>query len=285
MPPSPPKLSHQTWSLIKQTIISFAEGDDLSRGASIAFYVVTSIAPGLVIVIAVAGLLFGHEAAQGTITAELSGLIGGQNARFLQTLIQSASNKSSGILASVLGVLTLLVTTSGIFSEMRAALDQIWHVAPQETGLMRFIKARAATLALMAALGFLLVLSLVISSVLTALGVYLNADLPFGRLILGGLNFGVSFLLNSVLFAAIYKILPDATLRWRDVMVGGLVTAFLFEVGRLLIGVYIGTSHLASSYGAAGGLIVLLLWIYYSAQIFLLGAEFTKAYTGRDEAP
>lgn len=281
-------LFRRTVSLVNESVLSFIADDALSKGASIAFYTATSIAPVLVIVIAIAGLAFGHEAARGAISAQLSGLMGTQSAELLQTAIHSASGKSSGVIATSLGLLALLVTASGVFGEMQSALNAIWKVRPRGETITHFMiitrlmKTRAASLGLVAALGFLLLVSLVISAVVTALGTYINAYIPFGQLILSALNFVISFVLTSVLFAAIYKILPDTPLAWRDVVVGAVATAFLFEIGKSLIGLYIGSSAVVSSYGAAGGLIVLLLWIYYSAQIFLLGAEFTKTFARRD---
>jgi len=170
------------------------------------------------------------------------------------------------------------MTASGVFGEMQSAMNAIWKAEPKGTTVSRLIRARAASLGLVAALGFLLLVSLVISAGLSALSSYVNAYLPFGHFILQTLNFLISFALISVLFAAIYKVLPDKELEWRDVLVGAAATALLFSIGKFLIGLYIGSSAVASSYGAAGALIVVLLWIYYSAQIFLLGAEFTKVY-------
>jgi len=266
------------WTLSKDSVMSFVDDDVLSKGASIAFYTVTSIAPVLIIMIAIAGLAFGDAAAQGAITDELSGLIGSQSAQFLQSVVVSASNKSTSIIASVLGLLTLVVTASGVFSEMQSALNIIWKTAPSGGSVSRFINSRIASLGLVAALGLLLLLSLGISAVLGVLGNYIDLYLPFGHTVLLWINVVVSFLLMSISFAAIYKILPDTPLEWADVLVGAVVTAFLFEVGKYLIGLYIKSSSMISSYGAAAGLIVLLVWIYYSAQIFLLGAEFTKTY-------
>ena len=271
----------ETWGLLKSTVFSFIEDEALSRGAAIAFYTVTSIAPVLLIVIAIAGLAFGRDAAQNALTGQLSGLMGQQTAEVLQTAVASASGKSSGIIATIVGVLTLFVTASGVFGEMQSALNAIWKAKPQGTTVSRLIRARVASLGLVASLGFLLIVSLVVSAALAAFGNYLNAILPFGKVLLIGLNFVVSLLLITVLFAAIYKVLPDRQLQWRDVAVGAVVTAILFTIGKSLIGWYIGSSAVASSYGAAGALIVLLLWVYYSAQIFLLGAEFTKAYANR----
>jgi membrane protein len=269
------------WKLLKDTVLAFIEDEALSRGAAIAFYTVTSIAPVLLIVIAIAGLAFGRDAAQGAITTQLSGLMGTQTAEVLQSAVASASGKSSGIIASIIGFVTLLVTASGVFGEMQTALNVIWKAKPKGTTVSRLIRARAASLGLVAALGFLLMVSLVVSAGLTAFGNYLNSILPFGKLILTVLNVVVSIGLISALFAAIYKILPDRHLEWRDVVIGAVVTAVLFTVGKSLIGWYLGSSAVASSFGAAGALIVLLLWVYYSAQIFLLGAEFTKVYANR----
>jgi len=264
--------------MLKQTVLSFINDEALSRGAAIAFYTVTSIAPVLLIVIAIAGLAFGRDAAENAITEQLSGLMGQQTAEVLQTAVRSASNTSSGVIATIIGVITLIVTASGVFGEMQTALNAIWKAKPKGTTVSRLIRARAASLGLVAVLGFLLMVSLVVSTMLTAFGNYLDSILPFGKVILTVLNVVVSLVLISFLFAAIYKVLPDRDLTWRDVAIGAVVTAVLFTVGKSLISWYIGSSAVASSFGAAGALIVLLLWVYYSAQIFLLGAEFTKVY-------
>ena len=269
----------QGWRIIKDTVYGFIDDEALSRGAAIAFYTATSIAPVLLIVIAIAGLAFGQDAAESAITGQLSGLMGDQTAQLLQTAVASASKKSSGTIATVVGVVTLILTASGVFGEMQSALNAIWKAKPPGAAITRLIRARAISLGLVAALGFLLLVSLVVSALLTAFGNQLNALLPFGKLILSALNFVISILLITVLFAAIYKILPDRPLAWRDVIFGAIVTALLFTAGKSLIAIYIGSSATVSSYGAAGALIALLLWVYYSAQIFLLGAEFTKAYT------
>jgi membrane protein len=266
------------WKMLKDTVLGFINDEALSRGAAIAFYTVTSIAPVLLIVIAIAGLAFGRDAAQNAITEQLSGLMGQQTAEVLQTAVASAASKSSGVVATIIGIIILMVTASGVFGEMQTALNVIWKAKPEGTTVSRLIRARAASLGLVAALGFLLMVSLVVSSVLTAFGNYLDSILPFGQVILTVLNVVVSLVLISFLFAAIYKVLPDRDLEWGDVVVGAIVTAVLFTIGKSLISWYIGSSAVASSFGAAGALIVLLLWVYYSAQIFLLGAEFTKVY-------
>jgi membrane protein len=267
------------WTLCKLTVLNFIEDDALSRGAAIAFYTVTSIAPILLIVVAVAGIAFGNDAAQNALVGQLTGLMGKDSAELLQSAIASAQSKTSGTWATIVGVVAIIATASGVFGEMQAALNAIWKVKSEGTPISRLIRARAASLGLVVSLGFLMMVSLVVSAGLTALGDYLNSVLPFGKIVLAVANGIVSFVLISVLFAAIYKVLPDRPSKWRDVMVGSAVTALLFTGGKSIIGWYIGSSAVASAYGAAGALIVILLWVYYSAQIFLLGAEFTKAYS------
>ena len=266
------------WTQLKETVLAFIDDEALSRGAAIAFYTVTSIAPVLLIVIAIAGLVFDREAAENAIIEQLSGLMGQQTAEVLQVAVANAASKTSGIWATLIGIATLIITASGVFGEMQTALNVIWKAEPKGTTVSRLIRARAASLGLVVVLGFLLMVSLVVSTALTAFGDYLNAILPFGKIILTVLNGVLSILLISFLFAAIYKVLPDRDLEWRDVAVGAVATAILFTIGKSLISWYIGSSAVASSFGAAGALIVLLLWVYYSAQIFLLGAEFTKIY-------
>ena len=269
------------WKMLKETVLSFIDDEALSRGAAIAFYTVTSIAPVLLIVVAIAGLAFGHDAAQNAIITQLSGLMGQQTAEVIQAAIASAARKSSGVLATIIGVATLVATASGVFGEMQSSLNAIWKAKSVATTVSRLIRARAISLGLVAALGFLLIVSLAVSAGLTAFGNYLDSIIPIGKLIFPILNFFVSLALLAALFAAIYKVLPDRRLEWRDVIIGAIVTSVLFTIGKSLIGWYLGSSAVASSYGAAGGLIVLLLWVYYSVQIFLLGAEFTKIFANQ----
>ncbi len=267
--------------MLKDTVLSFINDEMLSRGAAIAFYSVTSLAPVLLIVIAIAALIFGQDAAQNAVSSQFSGLMGQQTAEVLQSAIASAAGKSSSIIATIIGSMTLVATASGVFGEMQAALNSIWKTKTQVTTLSRLFRARVTGLGLVAAMGFLLVVSLAVSAGLTAFGNYLDAVLPMGKLVLPALNFIVSLLLLTALFGAIYKVLPDRSLQWGDVVIGALITSLLFNTGKSLIGWYIGSSAISSSYGAAGGLIVLLVWVYYSAQTFLLGAEFTKIYANR----
>jgi membrane protein len=270
---------------LQAVVEAFVADDALSRGASIAFYTITSIGPVLFIVLAIAGLAFGEDAARGAVSEQLSDLMGKESADLVQKAVQSASGKSTGLFASIIGVIILIVTASGVFGEMQSALNAIWKAELRGTTISRLVRARAASLGLVAALGFLLVVSLVISALLSALAGYINARLPFGALMLELLHFVISYVLIAVLFAAIYKVLPDAPLSWHDVLIGAVVTALLFNLGKYLIGLYLAHSAVASSYGAAGALIVMLLWVYYSAQIFLLGAEFTKIHASRRGTP
>jgi membrane protein len=207
--------------------------------------------------------------------------MGQQTADLLQSAVASSGNPSSGTLATIIGVVTVIATASGVFSEMQGALNAIWKTEPEGTAVSRLIRARIASLGLVAGLGFLLIASLAVSAGITALSDHLNALLPFGTLIASAMNTVVSIALLSALFAAIYKVLPDRHLEWRDVLFGAAVTSVLFTIGKSLIGWYVGSSAVASTYGAAGALIILLLWVYYSAQIFLLGAEVTKAYANQ----
>ena len=243
-----------------------------------AFYAATALAPILLIVISIAGMVVGPDAAQVAVSAQLSGLLGPQGADLLKSVVESASDASRGVVAATLAIVTLLVSASGVFGEMQAALNQIWRVDTASTSLSALVRARAASLGLVASLGFLLLVSLLASAAISALGDVINSQLPVGSIVLSALNTIVSLLLIAILFGAIYKVLPDRKIPWRDIRFGAMVTAILFTIGKSLIGWYLGTSALASSYGAAGSIIVLLLWVFYSSAIFLLGAEVTRAY-------
>ncbi|CDX27236.1 Ribonuclease BN [Mesorhizobium sp. ORS 3324] len=267
--------------LLKESVIGYVADNALSHGAAMAFYATTSLAPILLIVVAIAGLVVGNDAAQLALSAEISGVMGSQSADLLKATIETASHRWSGTIATLVGLVTLFVTASGVFGEMQQSLNEIWKVEPGDMSLSRLVRARAASLGLVGALGFMLLVSLAASTAISALGQFINQRLPFGELVVSSVNTIVSFALVALLFAAIYKVLPDRTLKWRDVAVGSLVTALLFTVGKSLIGWYIGTSAIATSYGAAGALMVILLWVYYSAQIFLFGAEITRAYSVR----
>lgn len=265
-------------TLVKDTMLAFINDEALSRGAAIAFYTVTSIAPLLLVVVAIAGLAFGREAAQGAITEQLTGLMGRQTAEVLEAAVVNASAAGSGWLATTIGVATLIATASGAFGEIQAALNAFWKAKPKGGTVSRLIRARAASLGLVATLGFLLIVSLAVSAGLTVLGNKLNALLPFGEAVAATLNSVISFVLITVLFAAIYKVLPDRYIEWRDVAVGAAVTSLLFVAGKSLIGWYIGTSAVGSTYGAAGSLIVLLLWSVLLGSDFLAGCGVHQSF-------
>ena len=268
----------QSWTVLKTSVLNFIDDQALTRGAAISFYTVTSIGPLLLIVAGIAGLAFGRQAAEGAIVSQLSGMMCQQTAEFLQAVLSNASSKTTGILSALIGLGTLVVTASGVFGEMQSALNAIWKVETQVTSLTGLLRARATSFGLVVVLGFLLMVSLLLSAGLAALGEYLTAALPIGSAIISILNAAISFLLIAALFGAIYKVLPDRHLEWRDVVIGALITSCLFSAGKFLIALYLGGSSITTTYGAAGSVILLLLWVYYSVQIFLLGAEFTKAF-------
>jgi membrane protein len=268
------------WSMAKQAINDWSSDQASSMGAALAYYTIFSLAPLLVIVIAVAGALFGAEAARGEIIGQLQGLVGVEAARAIESMVLSTSEKMSSAAASIVGVAVLLVGASSVFAELQSDLDRIWKVEPSKrTGIWNFLRTRLLSFGMVLAVGFLLVVSLVVSAILSALGKYWSGLFPKGmEIFMHAADFVVSFLVLTLLFAMIYKILPRARIAWHDVWIGAAVTSLLFGVGKLLIGLYIGKTGVASSYGAAGTVVLLLLWVYYSAQIFLLGAEFTKIY-------
>ena len=268
----------KAWQVLKFTGNGYIEDNCLSRGAAIAYYTVFSLAPVLIIVIAIAGFVFGADAARGALLDEISSLMGRQGGEAIQTMIASANNQNRSGWAGAIGVITLVVTASGVFSELQAALNAIWRSKPRAGTVTRLVRARLASLGLVMTLGFLLLISLVVSTALSAIGPWLSGMFPGAQAVIRVVSFLVSLLLVAVLFGLIYKVLPDTSLAWRDVAAGAVATAILFNVGKFLISLYLGSSSVASSFGAAGAFALLLLWIYYSSQIFLIGAEFTRAW-------
>jgi membrane protein len=251
-------------------------------GAAIAYYTLFSLAPVLLVIIAVAGLVFGPDAARGAIVGELGGLIGEHGASALEELIKSASQFGSGIVSTIVGIVSFLLLATGALVELQDNLNQIWKVRPAaRSTMMTFIRSRLLSLALVVAFGFLLMVSLAVDAALSAIGAYLGGFFPGLPLLLYLVNFVLSLGVTAALFALIFKMLPDVDIAWRDVIAGAVLTAVLFAGGKLLIGLYIGKSGVASAYGAAASIIVILLWVYYSAQIVLFGAEFTKAFAER----
>jgi membrane protein len=249
-------------------------------GAAIAYYMVFSLAPMLVMVIAIAGLAFGQKAAEGALFDGLADLVGPESAGAVQAMLRSASSTRTGILATVVGFGTLIIGATAVFSELQSALNVIWK-APASGGLgvSHLLKSRLLGLSVVLVIGFLLLVSLVISTALAAFSDYLDWILPGLATILHIIHLALSFSFTTVLFAMMFKILPDNPVEWEEVWLGGAVAALLFTVGKHLISFYIGSSNMASTYGAAGALIIVLVWVFYSAQIFLLGAEFAKAHS------
>ena len=264
--------------MLRLTGESFIADDAWSRGASIAYFTLFSVAPTLLVVIAVAGLAFGHEAAQGAIVSQLSGLMGPETAEALQAMIRSASDRMSGTWATVIGVVAILLATTGVFGEVQSSLNTVWkaEIAPLDPVAPGAGEDRS--LGLVVAFGFVLMVSLAVSAALTALMTFLHGIFPVLETGLIVVDFVLVIILISALFAAMYKVLPDTPIAWHDVIVGAVCATLLFAGGKYLIALYVGQSDIASSFGAAGALIVLLLQIFYSAQIFLLGAEFTRAW-------
>ncbi|GGG26977.1 hypothetical protein GCM10010964_13610 [Caldovatus sediminis] len=275
------------WRLIGDTVSGYIEHEAMTRGAAIACYTMFSLAPLLVVAIAIAGLGFGEEAVRAAVGAQLRALVGREGALAVEAVVRGVgagageqAMAGGGGIPAIVSVGVLLLTASGVFAEIQSALNVIWQAAPRAVTVAHLVRVRLLSVGLVAATGFLLLVSLLVSAALAALEAWAGGRHPEMGALLGTLSFLFGFALTAVLFAAIYKVLPDRRLRWRDVAVGAVGTALLFTVGKSLIGWYIGGSGLAASYGAAGALLVVLLWVYYSAQIFLLGAEFTRAWVG-----
>jgi membrane protein len=269
--------------LIKKSVLAWVDDYAPSMGAAIAYYTLFSIAPLLIIVIAVAGLVFGPEAAQGAIVGQLQGLIGMEGAIAVQALLKSVNQPTQSIVATAISSVTLLIGATTVVAELQSALDRIWRVPVPAggSGILNLLRTRLLSFGLVLGLGFLLLVSLVVSAALAAFGKWWNGLSGSEEVFLHVLNFIVSFAITTSLFAMIYKFMPRARIHWHDVWIGAAVSALLFEIGKFLIGLYLGKSSVASGFGAAGSLIVLLVWVYFSAQIFLLGAEFTWVYSHR----
>jgi membrane protein len=236
----------------------------------------------LLAAIAIAGLAFGREAAQGAIVGELGGMIGMNEASALEAMIASAGNVGSGLIGTTIGILTFLLLVTGAVVELQDNLNIIWKAKPPEgSGFLNFLRTRLVSFALVLGIGFLLLVSLIFDAGLSAFSAYIEPSFSGATVILHFVNSLVSFLIAAMLFAMIFKILPNVDITWSDVWTGSLVTGLLFTIGKFLIGYYLGSSNIASSYGAAASIITILLWIYYSALILLFGAEFTKAYAER----
>ena len=273
-------------SLVKETFAAFREDKAPRMGAALSYYTVFSLAPLLVVIIAVAGFFFGEDAARGRIVAQLTGTLGREGAELVQSMIQKASEPKAGIIATVIGLGTLLLGATGVLIELHDALDAIWKVTPRKgRGWKGTVRDRVLSFGVILAFGFLLLVSLVLSAGLAAMGDRLGDMVPGWVALAYVLNYGVSIGLVALLMGTLFVLLPDVRIAWRDVWVGSLVTSVLFHLGKLMIGLYLGKASVGSPFGAAGSLAVLLVWIYYTSQVFLLGAEFTRAYTLRFGRP
>ena len=267
------------FGLVKETFKEWQDDGALDLGAALAYYAIFSLAPLLLIVIAVAGLVWGREAVQGQLIDQLRGLVGEQGGQAIQTMIANAGKHGSGILATIVGVVTILFGATGVFAQIQSSLDRIWNVEPRPgSGIWGFVKTRMLSFGMVLGIGFLLLVSLVVTTAVSAVGAWATGLLPAAKVLVEGGTFVVSFALITLLFAMIYKVLPDVEIGWRDVWIGAAATALLFTTGKFLFGLYLAKSSVASTYGAAGSLVIVLLWIYYSAQILFLGAEFTQVY-------
>ena len=252
-------------------------------GAALAYYTVFSLAPLLIIAIAMAGLVFGQEAAQGQIFEQLRGLLGEASAKAMQDMVQDANAKpATGVVATLIGVVTLLFGASGVFGQLQTSLNAIWDVEPKPgRGILGLVRDRILSFGFILVVGFLLLVSLLLTAAVALVAQWFGGMLPAMETLAQILNFVVSLAVITLLFAMIFKFLPDAKIAWHDVWIGAFITALLFTVGKLALGLYLGKSGVGSSYGAAGSLIVLLLWVYYSSQILFFGAEFTQVYANR----
>ncbi len=266
------------WNLGRDSLDGWLRHNVARTGAALAFYTVFSLAPVLLLSIAIAGFFFGDEAARGEIVAQIRGLIGTTGAAAVQAILKNVNRPGAGIIATLVSVVTLFIGANTALAELKAGLDQIWDVpSERRQGFWYFIRTRVLSAGLILALGFLLLVSLVVSAAMTALERLWGGE-EVVSLVVSWLNIAISFGLVVVLFGTIYKVLPSVRIAWRDVFIGALVTALLFTIGKFAIGAYLGNSSIAGTYGAAGSVVLLLVWVYYSAQIFLLGAEFTRSY-------
>ncbi|HET9024158.1 MAG TPA: YhjD/YihY/BrkB family envelope integrity protein [Burkholderiaceae bacterium] len=274
------RLWTRIWTLLKGAARAFKDDYAQSMGAALAYYTVFSIAPLVFIVILVAGLIFGEEAARGEIFAQLRGLMGEQGASAIQTMVQSVREPATGVIGTIVSVAVLLIGSTTVFAELQDALDRIWRapVREQVSGALALVRARLLSFGMILGIGFLLIVSLIVSAALAALGKWWGPLLGDWETFAQLLNLALNFALFTTAFALIYKFMPRVKIEWRDVWIGAAVTSLLFSIGKFLIGLYIGKSAIASGFGAAGSIVVVLVWVYYSAQIFLLGAEFTWVY-------
>jgi membrane protein len=275
-----PQFWNRFWTPLKGAAAAFIEDYAPSMGAALAYYTMFSIAPLLFLVIMLAGLIFGEEAASGEIFAQLRGLMGDEGALAIQTMVKSVKEPATGAIGTVIGAIALLIGATTVFGELQSALDRIWRSPARKktSGVWAMVQTRLLSFGMILGIGFLLIVSLIVSAALAALGKWWGPMLGAWETLAQVLNVAISFGLFTAAFALIYKFMPRVKIEWHDVWIGAAVTALLFSIGKFLIGLYIGKSAIASGFGAAGSIVVVLVWVYYSAQIFLFGAEFTWAY-------
>jgi membrane protein len=268
--------------LLRETFTEWNEDKASRLAAALAYYTIFSLAPLLIIAIAIAGAVFGEEAARGEIVTQIQGLVGRDGAKFIETAIEGASKPKAGTIASLISIAVLLFGASGLFAQLQDSLNTIWEVQPKPgRGLIGIVRDRFLSFTMVLGVGFLLLVSLILSAALAGLVNFVGSLLPGIAGLLQFANFVLSFAVTTLLFALIYKVLPDVKIAWSDVWSGAIVTSLLFSIGRFLLGLYLGNSSFGSTYGAAGSVVIILVWVYYAAQILFFGAEFTQVYARR----
>jgi membrane protein len=276
------RVARDIWGLLKDAAVTWSDDHAGTLGAALAFYTMFSLAPLLIIVIVLSSFGFGQDAVRGHLDNQIQGLIGGEGARFVQHLIENAYKSNSSVLAAIIGIVALLIGASGVFVQLRESLNVIWHVRekPLPT-IVAILRTRLLSFAMILGVGFLLLVSLVVSTVLSAASGFISSSVPFLETVLPFIDLLVSFTGITFTFALIFKYIPDVAVSWRDVVVGAAVTSLLFSLGKVAIGFYLGNTAVGSTFGAASSLVIILLWAYYSSQIVLYGAEFTRIYAIR----
>jgi membrane protein len=279
IPQQKPVSVRAIWELIKATACRWNEINAPRLGAALSFYTMLSVAPLLVVSVGIAGFVFGQEATQAHVAQQIQNLVGTQGGEAILSMLKESSTPSGGLAAAAIGVFMLLFGASGVFGELRDSLNLVWGVkSASGTSLIGMIKYRFVSFAMVLGIGFLLMVSLLLTTAISAAGKFFTPYLPASEVLLQIGNVVVSFLAVTILFALLYKVVPDVHIEWQDVWIGAAVTSLMFSIGKALIGLYLGKASVGSAYGAAGSLVVFLVWVYYSAQIFFLGAQFTHTF-------